>query len=436
MVQLIYIVLILVIKELNMAICYFNRDYEKKYHCEYDHKCNVFEVNIDYDIMNELDVSKGIILCGEKTKFAHRDILIVDNNTSYLLKDASYFAQRTDFDGGVKTKFYASVVLKNKDYKKLSKLPDKPKIKKVKLYSKAINELIGYPSLSLTEEKEKHIIELYKNQEPQCVEINCNNISSVGVLDNWHYTINYKTNNMQIYFDGYIEIELYKEANYVDAFDYVYELQIFMQLYYKNKFLVDRILLTIDGEYYDCFLNVSKKIDYKENTASVTVNDSLLNFLKKCYTLIPYRKSKSEIRNIPYIIFKASRSIEDHFLTYYRFIECYYKRQQIKNIGNTFISYSIKKHYFEKHPMTDEEVEKYVQEIICLRNQYVHSGYFLKNSCLKVSFAKGNRRRNLKDYTVNNINFDWIYKRTDILYKITIDIIFTKLLGYDEYTYR
>lgn len=422
-----------------MAVCFFNRDYEKKYYCEYKLKDDFFEIIVDYDITDEIETVNGGKLFCVDTEFNKRDILIIDydNKKNYLLKDASYLKHKEVYgtpDNGTKTKFFASVVFENKSYKKLSKLLDTPKIKKVRLYSKSVNNLIGYPSLTLTESTEKNTIELYKNKEHNRVEVNYNNIKSVSVADNWFSKFSGKTKTMQIDFDGYIEIEFYKRANYDDVYDYIYELQIYMQLYYKNKFIVDKVTVMIEEEYYG-LLNMHRKIDYTEKHVFSTVKEDLLDFLKKCYTLIPYRKSKSEIRNIPYIIFKTPRNIEDSFLMYYRFIECYYKRQQISNIQKSFISYSMKEHYIKNNPMTEENREKYIQEIICLRNHYVHSGYFLKNSCLKVSFDKVNRRRNPKDYTVNNIDFQWIYERTQILYKITIDIIFTKMLGYNEYTY-
>lgn len=422
-----------------MAVCFFNRDYEKKYYCEYKLKDDFFEIIVDYDITDEIETVNGGKLFCVDTEFNKRDILIIDydNKKNYLLKDASYLKHTWvggTPDDGTKTKFFANNVFENESYEKLSQLLNTPKIKKVRLYSKSINEFIGYPSLKYIDKTEKLIVELDKYKRPNREEIIYNNIRSVSVSDFWNSNFNGKTKKMQIDFNGYIEIELFKRADYGMIIDYVYELQIFMQLYYKDKFKVDKVSVMVEEDYYELHY-VHRKIDYKEKMVTTTVKDSLLDFLKKCYTLIPYRKSKSEIRNIPHIIFRVTRNIEDSFLMYYRFIECYYKRQQISNIQKSFISYSMKEHYIKNNPMTEENMEKYVQEIICLRNQYVHSGYFLKNSCLKVSFDKVNRRRNPKDYTVNNIDFQWIYERTQILYKITIDIIFTKMLGYNEYTY-
>ena len=88
--------------------------------------------------------------------------------------------------------------------------------------------------------------------------------------------------------------------------------------------------------------NVVEFIEYQNNFIEPSVKDDILVFLEKCYNSIPYRNSKAEIRNIPYIVLNTSRGLEDNFLIFYRFIECYYKKQQISNIRKNFVTYSIK----------------------------------------------------------------------------------------------
>lgn len=72
------------------------------------------------------------------------------------------------------------------------------------------------------------------------------------------------------------------------------------------------------------------------------------------------------------------------------------------------------------------------REIVCLRNHYVHSGYFIKNSMLKISKPKD--ETTFQEY-VMNANFNWLFERTNILRKISIDIIYKEILGYDKYSY-
>lgn len=422
-----------------MPVCYMNANYDKQYRCEYDVKKSLIEVDVEYDIDDEIGAVDGVKTFGINTEFKERDILIVDHNKNknYLLKNSYYAGLSCVYgtpDGGTRTKFQSHMYFEHSNFEKLDKLPNTPKVSKIKVFSKAINDLIGYPSLLTKSSDSEYVIKLSRDNTKKAIEINSNFIKEINVSDNWNSLQNRKEHNITIDFSGYIEIELTRRVNCDLVSDFVNELMIFMQLYFPDKFLIDKIYVMVGGEYYQFFMP-RMELSYKEEHIETTVKDDLLDFLNKCYTTIPYRNSKTEIRNIPYIVRNTSRSIEDNFLMLYRFIECYYKKQQISNIRNTFISYSIKEHYAQKKSLTDEQIENFSQEIICLRNRYVHAGYFIKNSSLKISFDKINREKNPKDYTVNKADVNWIYNRTKILYIIAIDIIFRIMLGYESYKF-
>ena len=119
---------------------------------------------------------------------------------------------------------------------------------------------------------------------------------------------------------------------------------------------------------------------------------------------------------------------------FYRFIECYYKQQPIKGIKNSFIRYSIENNYKDKEKI--QNIENLEREIICLRNHYVHNGYHITNKKLYISFKKIGKKANPKNYRAKNVDFNWIYERTKILYKIVIDIIFREMLQYDNYEFN
>ena len=70
-----------------------------------------------------------------------------------------------------------------------------------------------------------------------------------------------------------------------------------------------------------------------------------------------------------------------------------------------------------------------------MRNRYVHAGYYIKNDSLKISFERIDGRKNPKDYTAKNVDVDWIYERTFLLYQVVIDIIYKDMLGYDNYRF-
>lgn len=94
----------------------------------------------------------------------------------------------------------------------------------------------------------------------------------------------------------------------------------------------------------------------------------------------------------------------------------------------------------EKNPIEieleadEEKIDDLVAEIVTLRNHYVHDGYYIKNEQLNITYPKINKKPNPKNHIVSKVDFNWIYDRTEILYKIVIDIIFKNMLGYDEYT--
>lgn len=422
-----------------MSVCYFENNYLKKYKCSYKIKERDIEIEAEYDIGDEVEAVNGVKFYGSNTEYRERDILIIDyeNKKNILMKNAFYAGHSIVFgtpDGKTVTKFQSSVYFEHDDPDRLASLPVTPKTKRIKVFSKSINDLIGYPNLEIMDSDSEFSVKLPKEKCSESVEINSNNVKRITAGNDWRCLQNEKLYNITIDFNGYLEIELANRVNYDLVADYLYELQIFMQLYYPYKFCVNKIDVMVDSVYYKLSL-LRREFEYKEKHIEKTVQENLLDFLKKCYITIPYRNSKTEIRNIPYIVMKTSRSIEDNFLMFYRFIECYYKKQQISNIRMTFITYSIKAHYAPKYRLSDEQIENYAQEIICLRNHYVHSGYFLKNSCLRVSFDKINRKKNPRDYTVNNVDAHWIYERTKILYIIVVDIIFHRMLGYSDYKF-
>ena len=160
----------------------------------------------------------------------------------------------------------------------------------------------------------------------------------------------------------------------------------------------------------------------------MSCNNSIEDYLENCYRNMPIRGNNSVNRNIPYVLFGNSRNIEDSYLLYYRFIECFYKK---KNYQSNFISKALKdsKNIYLKN-FREEEIDNIVQEIVCLRNQYVHSGYHINGGNLKVKSKDGKINYNAK------VDFNWIYKRTKLLYYVVIDIIYKQILKINKYNYN
>ena len=423
-----------------MAVCYFNDKYDEKYDCQYEVKKDGIEIVVNYDIDDEIPAINGVRTFGSNTEFKKRDILIIDYQTkmNYLLKNAYYCGHSEVLgtpDGGYKTRFFSRFYFWDKNYEKLCDLQNGNNIKKIRIYSNIINELIGYPSLYKEENKNEYIIKLKRDTSKQRVEVNLNNIKSIEISDDWTSEHKRKSNEIDIKLNGYIDIEMDNCINYEDIYNYVQELIIYFQLLKPFKFNINKIVVEIEKLYYGFCLPINE-MNYKNSYVEKSVTNDVLEFLLNCYSSIPYRNSKNEIRNIPYIILETSRNLEDNFLMFYRFIECYYKQQPIKDIKTTFIKYSIENNYKKVNQIEENIIENIVYEIISLRNHYVHEGYYIKDKKLYIAFPKVNGKANPKNYIAKNVDVDWIYEKTKILYEIVVDIIFRKMLNYDNYKFN
>jgi hypothetical protein len=423
-----------------VAVCYFNDKYDEKYDCQYEIKKDGIEIVVNYDIDDEIPAINGVRTFGINTEFKKRDILIIDYQTkmNYLLKNAYYCGHSEVLgtpDGGYKTRFFSRFYFWDKNYEKLCDLQNGNNIKKIRIYSNIINELIGYPSLYKEENKNEYIIKLRRDTSKQRVEVNLNNIKSIEISDDWTSEHKRKSNEIDIKLNGYIEIEMDNCINYEDIYNYVQELIIYFQLLKPCKFNINKIVVEIEKLYYGFCLPINE-MNYKNSYVEKSVTNDVLEFLLNCYSSIPYRNSKNEIRNIPYIILETSRNLEDNFLMFYRFIECYYKQQPIKDIKTTFIKYSIENNYKKVNQIEENIIENIVYEIISLRNHYVHEGYYIKDKKLYIAFPKVNGKANPKNYIAKNVDVDWIYEKTKILYEIVVDIIFRKMLNYDNYKFN
>lgn len=73
-----------------MAVCCFDAKYDKRYRCTYEIKEHIIEVEVEYDISEEIESIDGIKCWSANTEYKRRDILIVDyhNKRNILIKDA------------------------------------------------------------------------------------------------------------------------------------------------------------------------------------------------------------------------------------------------------------------------------------------------------------------------------------------------------------
>ena len=417
-------------------ICYFDNNYKKQYYCSFSIEDESIIVEVDYNVEDEIEATNGVKLFGPNTNYRQRDILIDTQNGElyYLLKNANVTGISIS-NNYVKSKFRSFVFFSSKNINELILLKKTPKVSKIIIYSDSLAGSIRKTGVLRKYEKGKFIIELSNAPAFETADINKNNIKSISLVDVNSYKRDIESNSVIIKKDDCIVINLVKRINYTEIYQNVYELFIYLQLYSYNHFVIDKTKVEIDKLYYGFQQKLNyqfKRVPYIDNS----VKDDLISFLKKCYLQIPYNSGSIEKRNIANIVINSSRNLEDHFMILYRFIESFYKKQDIKEIKKTFISYSIKNNYNEANSLSDDEIEDKAAQITSLRNYYVHSGYHLKNNSLHIKFQRIGKKANPKNYTKKDIDADYIYDLASILYDISMNIIFKELLVYQNYNYN
>lgn len=193
-----------------MPVCFFDDNYQEKYTCNYEFQDRGIEIDVDYDVSEEVKPDKnGVKIIDGNTKYKNRDILIIDHHSrrNILVKHA-HFAGNTiawgSSDGGAQTKFHASIYFEHEDGEKISQLPTIPKIKKLRIFSKSLLDWIGYQSLEFTKTQDYINYKILITRQGTSIPINHNGIKQITVGDDWQSSRSRERHNITIDFSGYI----------------------------------------------------------------------------------------------------------------------------------------------------------------------------------------------------------------------------------------
>lgn len=401
-----------------MALLYINEDYEKSYNCSYKVEEDEIYIETDYH-SNNIWYSENI-----------KDTVIVEDT----INNKKIFIKQGIVQGILNKTIYRSieyVITKTND-----------NIYKLGKTNKIIINFEKYPTrpnYNIEEVEENTSIvdfKFNKKLEVNTININKNNIEKINCIEKCKKKI---------------EIILINAIEYTEVYEYIRELVIFLQLFKYRGFKINKIFIEIDGKK----LEISNKLldlKYEMNHKYSLTNVKIYEFLESCYKNLEYRSNKNEVRSIPYIILRPNSNIEDRFLLYFRYIEFYYKnnknfnlfyekentkyqkKQNIKNKKDLNVNKTIYKYIYEKTNFLKKyQSRKNINEIITLRNHFVHQGYHIPNNILKKQWKENNM---IKEKTISeNADINFIVEKTDMLYKIVMHIIFKEILGYSNYTY-
>lgn len=419
-----------------MAVCFWGKDIKKNYRCTYSITEDGMSIEVEYDIEEEIPLQNGMRVVGSYN-YPQRDIYVVDSKEHkyYLVKNACYAGNSNRYagiDSKFITTFQSHIFFEHGNSDKLMEIPENPKCSAIRVFSNDFIRMAGLRSYKKAESDEELTLSINKKAEPIDLAITTDKIKGIIYNDYWENNSNLNTGEFTINITPYIEIQFKHKQYYEDLFRYVFELELYMQLYSKEGFKVDTVWTKIDNSFYRFNCGV-RKFDYKGNKRT-SVDGGLVSFLKECYSKIDYAcTTKIWLRNISYAVGPKARNIEDNFLLFYKFIECFYKSKNEKGIAKRFIMKSIEEHDAGRK-YSEEELLKLSREIVCLRNHYVHSGYYIKNGSLRISKPKDDdgKYKSFTPYTAT-ADVNWIYSKTELLNNITIDIIYKDILGYKSY---
>jgi len=419
-----------------MIVCIFDNDKENKYQCFYECQNGEITIKVLKELYDDEYSSIGIHRFGkEKQEYSTKNITIFDQEAKRYFKifDCT-ISGRSSFYGPIESSeavtYTSGFYIESQRFDTILEVPINPKINSIKIFDEALSYVYGYPSFSKIENEESHTLIFDKKSPVITIPINKWNVKSINLLDTWTIKANRDDGfNLNAELIVYAEILLKNKIKLCDVFDYVREFELYMELLQTTKRNLKKVLIEINSNNYE--INYASLLENNKNSKSsqTTVVGNVADYLLNCYTSLPIRKSNVSNRNIPYVLFNKHRSVEDSFLLFYRFVECYYKKG---NYQDTYLSKSFidAKEIYLKY-FKEEDFDNVLQEIISLRNHYVHSGYYIHGERLAIKFKEDkNKNHSAK------ADFEWIYLRTKFLYYVAIDIIYRQKLGYEKYTYR
>ena len=174
-----------------MPICYFNNDYTKEYQCTYSEFKDSIEVNIEYDIEeNVIVVIDGARIISATTEYANRDILILDNinKINILVKNAFHTGHSNNYSiygNSSITKFTSFTYFKENTQQTLHTLQSNPKTKLIRIYSSSFSDLLPFMNYTKQENNETITYTIQKQRNIQTISIGKDYIDSISISNNW-----------------------------------------------------------------------------------------------------------------------------------------------------------------------------------------------------------------------------------------------------------
>lgn len=388
----------------------------------------------DYEIIDNnlfLDIYNYVINDdSHDNKIKYRAIQIIDLRNKKFFYSPLFMAVKEYFGIQSYVGFKADFYISTSKIEKINNFNEYLVIKSIKFYHPLFNQFFN--SSMLKEINEKNMITFlftYKNSETREIKIDKNNIEKIvfgSTCGNFTYKRNEQFLNIEI--NNYVEIFLIKGITYDDLYKYIKELNVIVNAYFpENLPFYKTSISTVDGLEY---ILTNKLLGNEKSFSGPYYNFHKIDFIKfieEMYKKISYRTIEDKNFFLPFDINNKHKSIEDEFIYYYRFIDFYIGKlseiegklepKNYKRI-NRFIDENLYLFDFQDK----NKINELKNEIVSLRNHYLHEGYYLKNGEFEVK---------IKPPYMKKLDYIWLYNVTKAFKRGVFKILYCNILGFE-----
>ncbi len=393
-----------------MAYCFFNNEIKNTYSCEYSKENGKINIEVDFGYADRETLTKTV---NATQKIIHPEtITIVDEKQKLYIKTFfafySHYEMSSNFFMRTKKRYYSNSYIKTNLPANLPRINKDSLVSELLVYHECLDIFYKNQSKDIIFKGNVTTITLDSDKSSEKIlKINKFNIKEINLYSGWTSKVSMR----EIYINYFNKLILFFKRPIKLEKLFIYErlLTIMFNGFCPQNKPIYKYEVLINGKAYEFF---SKNINYSPDFSlkfTDTINHNIENYIIKFINKFDIKESDFNLIN-PFNNTK-NLFVEDKFVVYYRFLELSLKasdkdwlenllknnKQLIKSCGLKFTN-------------------KLFLEIVTLRNQYAHNGYFINNHKLAVK----------KHSKYNQLGYNKVYSST-VIVKFTQLI---KLLAY------
>lgn len=362
-----------------MAYCFFDDEIKNTYSCNYEIENEKINIEVDFGYADRETLTKTVN--GTQKIIYPETITIVDEKQKLYIKTFFAFYSRyeitSDFFMRTKKRYHSNSYLKTNILANLPIIQKDSVVSELRVYHEALDMFYENKSKDIIRKGNVATITLDSDKPSEkIIKVKKFNIKEINLYSGWIS----KTSEREVHINYFNKLILSfkKPIQLEKLFSYERLLNIMFNGFCPQNKPIYKCEILIDGKSYEF---VSKNINYSPDFSlkfTDVIEHNIENYIIKFINKFDIKESDFNLINSFYNTKKLFA--EDKYVIYYRFLELSLKatdpeywlekllkdnKQLIKHCGLKF-------------------TKKLFLEIITLRNQYAHEGYFIPNHKLAV----------------------------------------------------